>query len=85
VRQLGVAILGLIGGLLVGFLVHDVVARVALAGDGQLSLPLPLALFLGFFIPVMAVVGLVVALAIDRRRRQQAGRAGRYARHQTYP
>jgi hypothetical protein len=71
VRKLGVAFMGLIGGLLVGFLVHEVIARIAMSGSGQLPDSLPLALVLGFLAPALAVVGAVVALVIDDRMRRR--------------
>jgi hypothetical protein len=63
-RKLGVAFIGLISGLLVGFLVHDVIARIAMSGSGQLPDSLALALVLGFLAPALAIVGAVVALVI---------------------
>jgi hypothetical protein len=71
VRKLGVAFMGLIGGLLVGFLVHEVVARIVMSGSGQLPNSLSLALVLGFLAPALAVVGAVVALVIDNRMRRR--------------
>ena len=70
-RKLGVAFIGLIGGLLVGFLVHEVIARIAMSGSGQISDSLPLALVLGFLAPALAIVGVVVALVIDCRMRRR--------------
>jgi hypothetical protein len=64
-RNLGVALIGLISGLLVGFLFTDVIARVAMSGSGQLPDSLPLALLLGFLSPALAIVGTVLALVID--------------------
>jgi Family of unknown function (DUF5957) len=70
-RKLGVAFIGLIGGLLVGFLIHEVIARIAMSGSGQLPDSLPLALLLGFLTPALAIVGTVVALVIDGRIRRR--------------
>lgn len=70
-RQLGVALVGLVGGLLVSGLLIEVIARIAMFGRGQLPDSLPLALLLGFLPPVLAIVGVVVALVVDgtiRRR-----------------
>ena len=64
-RNLGVAFIGLISGLLVGFLFTDVIARIAMSGSGQLPDSLPLALLLGFLSPALAIVGTVLALVID--------------------
>ncbi len=72
-RKLGVAFIGLISGLLVGFLFTDVIARVAMSGSGQLPDSLPLALLLGFLSPALAIVivGTVLALVIDGRMQRR--------------
>jgi hypothetical protein len=70
-RKLGVAFIGLISGLLVGFLIHEVIARIAMSGSGQLPDSLPLALLLGFLTPALAIVGTVVALVVDGRIRRR--------------
>ena len=70
-RKLGVAFIGLIAGLLVGFLLTDVIARIAMSGSGQLPDSLLLALVLGFLSPSPAIVGTVVALISDGRRRRR--------------
>lgn len=46
-RKLGIAI-GLFGGLLVGFVAHEIIAGVALSGTGQFPDSLPLALLVGY-------------------------------------
>jgi hypothetical protein len=70
-RKLGVAFIGLISGLLVGFLFTDVVARIAMFGSGQLPDSLPLALLLGFLSPALAIAGTVLALVIDGRMQRR--------------
>ncbi len=70
-RKLGVAFIGLIGGLLVSFLVLFLVHVVIVSGSGQLPESLPLALLLGFLSPALAIVGIVVALVIDGRIRRR--------------
>jgi hypothetical protein len=70
-RNLGVAFIGLITGLLVGFLFTDVIARVAMSGSEQLPDSLPLALLLGFLSPALAIVGTVLALVIDGRMQRR--------------
>ena len=70
-RKLGVAFIGLISDLLVGFLFTDIIARVAMSGSGQLPDPLPLALLLGFLSPALAIVGTVLALVIDGRMQRR--------------
>ena len=68
---LGVAALGLCGGLLIGLLLHEVIARIALGDGGPPPDALPLALLLGFVTPALALVGVVVALGIDGRARRR--------------
>jgi Family of unknown function (DUF5957) len=70
-RNLGVAFIGLITGLLVGFLFTDVIAWVAMSGSEQLPDSLPLALLLGFLSPALAIVGTVLALVIDGRMQRR--------------
>lgn len=70
-RKLGVAFIGLISALLVGFLIHEVIARIAMSGSGQLPDSLPLALLLGFLSPALAIVGTVLALVIDVRMQRR--------------
>lgn len=70
-RQLGIGVLGLFSGLLLGLLVMEVVSRAAVANGTDIGGSLPLSLFLGFVAPVLAVVGVVVSLLIDRRVRQK--------------
>jgi hypothetical protein len=70
-RRLGVAALGLIGGLLTGLLLIEVIARIALGSVGQVPDSLPLGLLLGSLTPVLAIVGVVVALVIDVRMRHR--------------
>ena len=70
-RKLGVAFIGLISGLLVGFLFTDVIARAAMSGSGQLPDWLQLALLLGFLSPALAIVGTVLAHVIDGRMQRR--------------
>jgi hypothetical protein len=70
-RRFGVATLGFFSGLLSGFLLIEVIARIALGSDGQMPDSLPLALLLGYLTPVLAIVGVVVAVVIDGRIRHQ--------------
>jgi hypothetical protein len=70
-RKLGVAALGLFGGLLTGYLLIEVIARIVLGSDGQVPDSLPLALLLGYLTPVLAIVGVVIALVIDGRMRHR--------------
>lgn len=81
-RTLGVGILGLFGGLLIGFGVQEVLARIAVAaGGGQLPDSLVLGIVLGYLIPVFAAAGVVSGIAIDRRiRRRTDNNSGRVLR-----
>ncbi|MGH3658629.1 MAG: hypothetical protein ACRDUA_18390 [Micromonosporaceae bacterium] len=72
-RALGVGILGLFCGLLAGFMVTEIVAVSVMGPGGQLPESLPLMIVLGWISPVMAVVGVVVALLIDGRIRSRNG------------
>lgn len=72
-RKFGIGLLGLFVGFLVGFIVQDVLARVLL-DDGAFPDSLPLALLVGFLVPALAAAGVVVALAIDKRRRRHRSR-----------
>ena len=71
-RSLGVGVLGLFLGLLAGCVVTEI-AAVALMGDtGQLPESTPLLLALGYTTPALAVVGVIVALLVDRRIRKKS-------------
>lgn len=71
-RNLGVGVIGLFSGLLVGLLITELIARplVAASDQGSIGSSVPLALLLGFAPPVLAVVGVVVALRVDRAVRR---------------
>jgi hypothetical protein len=69
-RTLGVALVGLVVGLLAGVLVQEVIARVAVSG-GQFPDSTALALFLGFVTPALAIAGVVAAPIIDGRMRHR--------------
>ncbi len=66
-RWLGIAILGLFSGLLIGFVAHEIIARIAISGTGQFPDSLPLALLVGYLTPALGIAGVVVALVIDSR------------------
>ena len=70
-RRLGVGIAGFVGGLLVGFFVVEVITRTAVDDPSQLADSIPLALLVGFTTPVLAIVGVLVALVIDTRSHRQ--------------
>lgn len=69
-RTLGVIVLGLFSGLLLGFAVTEIVARISVGSDGQLPDSMALKLLLGFAPPVLAVLGAGIAVAIDNRLRR---------------
>lgn len=67
-RTLGVAILGLFIGLIAGALLTSAVARpIVEGGDGEISVGV--GLLLGMLMPVLGIVGGIVAVAIDRKTR----------------
>jgi hypothetical protein len=74
-RRLGVAVLGLLGGLLTGFVLTETVAVIVVfgVGDGQLPDSLLVVLLLRSLTPVMAIAGVVLALAVDSRTRRPDG------------
>ncbi|WP_117212921.1 hypothetical protein [Allorhizocola rhizosphaerae] len=65
-RTLGVAILGLFLGLIAGALLTSAVARPIVAGNDG-AIPVGVGILLGAIMPVLGVVGAVVAIMIDRR------------------
>ena len=75
-RKFAVAVLGLLSGLVVGFLLTETIAVTAVfgVGGGQLPDSPLLALLLRSLTPVLAMVGVVVALI------STSGRAARTAR-----
>ena len=64
-RRLGLAALGLIGGLLGGIVVQDLIAPLLITGAGEVSL-LGLIL-LPLLIPVCGAAGAVIAVLLDWR------------------
>lgn len=65
-RTIGVTVLGLFLGVLVGFLLTEVVSRIAIGSDGPTDLSMPVAMVLGFLTPACAVAGAVGAVLVDR-------------------
>jgi Na+-translocating ferredoxin:NAD+ oxidoreductase RnfD subunit len=65
-RKLGIAVLGLFSGLLLGLLVTDILGQLVVAADGTPPSTW-LGVLLGYTTPVLVVVGVFVALAIDSR------------------
>ena len=73
-RRLGAGIAGLLGGLVAGFIVVEIVTRTVLDDPGRLADSIPLALLVGVTTPVLAIVGVLVALAIDNRTHRSSPR-----------
>lgn len=74
-RQLGVGLAGLVAGLLIGLVLHELVARAAM-DDGVLPDSFGLALLLGLLTPTLAVVGAALALVWDGRRSRRQRERG---------
>lgn len=66
-RTLGVAVLGLFIGLIAGALLTSAIARPIVSGGDEI--PIGVGILLGMLMPVLGVVGAVVAVAIDRKSR----------------
>lgn len=64
-RRIGLAMLGLIGGLLGGIVVQDLIAPLLLTGGGEVSLVGRILLTL--LIPMCVVAGAVIAVLVDAR------------------
>ncbi|GAB3536119.1 hypothetical protein GCM10027403_15750 [Arthrobacter tecti] len=73
-RKVGFGVIGLICGLLAGFIAHDLLAPLLLANGGSLRAPLPLAILMGLLTPVLAAVGIVVGVLIDSRTAKHPSR-----------
>lgn len=63
-RKVGIGALGLVGGVLLALVVQDLLA-VAFLRDG--TIPTPLAIVLGFLMPVFGVLGAVISVLIYSR------------------
>jgi hypothetical protein len=63
-RKAGIGILGLVGGVLLAMIVQDLLAN-AFLQDG--TIPVALAITLGLLMPVLGVVGVIVAIQMDNR------------------
>jgi hypothetical protein len=68
-RTIGVTVLGLVLGILFGFLLTGVVARIAIGSDGPADLSTPVAMVIGILTPALAVIGAVGAILVDRQVR----------------
>jgi hypothetical protein len=64
-RTLGIAVLGLFIGLIAGALLTSAVARPIVAGNGEISVGV--GILLGAIMPVLGIVGAVVAVMIARK------------------
>lgn len=63
-RTVGIGGLGLVGGVLLALVVQDVLAPLLVREPGQ---PTGLGMLLGLLLPALAGLGVVVAIALDRR------------------
>jgi hypothetical protein len=74
-RRFGLAVLGFLGGLVVGFLLTEAIVVIAVfgVGGGQLPDSLLLALLFRSLTPALALAGVVLAFAIDSRTRGSDG------------
>ncbi len=68
-RSVGIGALGLLAGLLAALVLQDILAIAFLRSGG--GLPLELGVLIGSFMPILAVVGAVLALLIDRNARMR--------------
>jgi hypothetical protein len=76
-RRLGAGIAGFLGGLVAGFIVVEIITRTVVEEPGQLADSIPLALLVGFTTPVLAIAGVVVALAIEGRSHRRGDSSSR--------
>lgn len=67
-RTFGIAVLGLVIGLVAGALLTSAVARPLVGADGG-GVSVGVGLFLGFLMPALGVAGAVAAVLIDRSSR----------------
>ncbi len=72
-RSVGIALLGLVGGIIVGLVVQDAIAVALIAPSRGRDMPVLLGLAMGAIVPVLAVAGPLVALAVDRAIRSRGG------------
>lgn len=73
-RTIGIGALGLIGGVLSALVVQDLLA-VAFVREG--TVPDALVVVLALLMPVMALLGVVVAVLLDRQAKRRANRTPR--------
>ncbi|MFW6642124.1 hypothetical protein ACOALZ_19030 [Nocardiopsis algeriensis] len=63
-RQLGLGALGAIGGVLLALIIHDLLATAFLSNG---TIPIGPGIVIGSLIPVLAVLGAVIAVLIYNR------------------
>lgn len=68
-RSVGMGVLGLVGGLLFGIVVQDILGR--LLGDPAGTPSVVVGLVFGSLLPACLVLGPVVAIWIDRRQHRR--------------
>lgn len=67
-RDVGIGVLGLIGGVLFAIVLQDVLSPALFHADGT---PSALGIILGVMLPILGPVGAAFAVWVDRRRRAQ--------------
>lgn len=73
-RMLTLAVLGLFVGLVVGFVLHEVIAIALFAATGDVPSEQPLSAMIKLITPVCGIIGVGAALAIARRRERNPDR-----------
>ena len=68
-RRVGMGILGLIGGLLAGIVIQDVLAEALVAGSGEVSTAG--LVIIPVLLPLCGVAGAVIAVLADLRRERR--------------
>lgn len=71
VRRLGLGLLGLIGGLLAGIVLQDVLAPLLVTGPGRVTTAG--RILLPVLLPICGAGGAVLAVLLDRRGRRRRG------------
>jgi hypothetical protein len=67
-RKIGIALLGLIGGLVGGFLLTEAISIGIYLVAGQVPDSTAVVTTLRFLTPTLAIAGVVIALTLDGRR-----------------
>ncbi|HEY6737933.1 MAG TPA: hypothetical protein VI076_03720 [Actinopolymorphaceae bacterium] len=65
-RAVGLAVLGLFVGVIFGFILTEIVARIMIGDGGIENISTSGAMTLGLITPVTAVVGAIVGVVVDQ-------------------